>query len=194
MREKLFFIFLLFVSQTLLMAKISEKELSLKYKKPKKGDFIILETKKTRKNDFIILDDMQHNNTQQKFSKRKKHKTLLKYKSKQKHFIAKKRKKYTKNKISFLKNIKKDTRLKTSINPYKNLSIRDLIKIYKKRVSSNQNIDEKLFITLRKKILQNSSQMYDKLAIINALWDIQNKNVDKYEALLIVNTMLKEIK
>jgi hypothetical protein len=147
------------------MAKISEEELSLKYKRPRRGD-------------FIILNDIQHSNAQQKSLKKEKYETLLKLLKSQNEFSNK-----TANVI-----------VRYHTNPYKNLSIKDLIKIYKRRVSSNQNIDKKLFITLRKKILQSNSQMYDKLAIINALEDIQNKNVDKYEALLIVNTMLKEIK
>lgn len=79
---------------------------------------------------------------------------------------------------------------------YKRKNITTILKKYRESIDSdklNKN-QKKLAIELRDRFLDTGFDNYDKIAIINAIEDIEDKSINKYEALLIVDTLIKEIK
>ncbi len=152
-----------------------EDFLSKHYKKPKDGDFIVLDKKEKTK---LVQKHIAS------FSK-------IKRKT-----ISKKIKPAKEINISIdntKKTVSSTNNKQTKQNSFDNKSITQLLKLYKKQVDANTP-SKSLFSAIRNKLLKEDSNIYDKIALLNALEDIQNKNINKYEASLTLKTMIKEIK
>ncbi len=136
--------------------------------------------------DLYIFSDFQKNNSLKNYHK----------KQKDTNFIISKKinpiKDITKTKINKqLPIIKKNP---ININPYSNKNLTELLKIYKNKIDTNTTPNQNLFLAIKNKLLKKDGSIYDKIALLNALDDIQNKNINKYEASLTLETMIKEIK
>jgi len=148
-----------------------------------------------KKGDFIILDDLEVNPTY-----KKQNKNIVKNQNPPKHLITNKTKKKIKEKntIQIQRDIKQTKQVKQKpkkhINIYQVFSLQDLLKAYKEKISSGERPNKLIYEELRKRLSKKDPNLYDKLALLNALEDIQKEHIGKYEALLTLDDMIKELR